>query len=322
MDTELFMDHMNAHMGKLIEDGDLDIGHLHDDDDTPFIIMRGWSAVYKLNTLLAIEAGCYNKYAHAIATADQYDKHGLMTYHIIPGPEPVLFPDEYLNNEHTADLIDDLRLGTDDRYPSDGHTPYQIPEPLNGLVDLFWETHGDFGFDDEYDFCAKCHKIIKTSPDGYCWTPDYIESEDGYVHVDCCDVDDVLAAYKNRNKALPIQIQKRSDLVELSDIEYSNGFFEGQDDDPKIIIKAMKKAGIDCWFNVEPSQFYVDFTVLVKPEDEQVARRLLSNLSAYQGYSTSEEMSKALRGEHSDFIQSKTYLVSQQDFIDGNLPKE
>lgn len=323
MDTKKFLDNMQQHLIELQDKGDLTMGILHD-DNTPFIIVEGWQGVYKLNTYLALEAGIYNLYREAIANATDYDKHGKALFTLIPGPAPILFPDVYLDNKKEYDLIDDLRLGRNRRYPDSQYsTPFLVPEPLDELMQAFEEKFGEFGFSDEYDFCGACGKIIKTSPDSYSWQPDFILTDDGYIHVDCINLDDVLESHKNHEKALPPQLQQRAIdqglLIEISDITFENGLHPGMNDDPKIIIRTFKRARIDVWFNVQPSQFYVEFTVLVQPDNESAAREILSHLDTYQGYDNAEEIQKALKGQPSDYYHVETRQIDPQNFIDGKL---
>lgn len=309
-----FLANMHTHMLQLRDEGELDF--YLDHDDNPMIVAESWTAIHKILTYFAIEGDFYHLFIPHLDELEkseyEWNRPKKTILYIVPGPKPEFFQDVEIQNKKEYRLIDSLR-------------GISIPEPFDEWISEFWEVYGEYGFSDEYSRCSECGKFIKTSPDSYSWTPDFIQTEDGYVHVDCFDLDDALDTCKNQERNLPIEIQERAIdeglLVELSDIEYENGMHPGMNDDPKIILRTMRKAKIDIWFNVEPSQFYVDFTILVKPEDEEKARKILEHLDVYQGYDTAEEMSKALRGEHSDHYHVETYTISPEDFINGNLPK-
>jgi hypothetical protein len=62
------------------------------------------------------------------------------------------------------------------------------------------------------------------------------------------------------------------------------------------VIKALNAVGIDCWFRVYPSQFYVEFDVFVMADDLLQARDVFAATDTYQGFSTAGRMEAALKG--------------------------
>lgn len=129
------------------------------------------------------------------------------------------------------------------------------------------------GFSDEYDECGNCrNNIVRTSPDSYHWSPPLFLEDFGYVCEQCMEEGDfqeeILREFKNRAKGLPEDFNiEESGLVKVNDHSYENGWHRGQDDDPQKIINAFNERGIDVWFTVENSQFYVEFDVYVKEDD-------------------------------------------------------
>lgn len=308
-----FKEQLRAVIDGMNESGDIQTGLLHEDDSL-FTVFQSWEDVHKILTMTLLLSGKYHLYRKALRFAaskpESYNKPTFIQYY-----------------DKRIQLVEDLRLGRADLFPYDDQAYFHVPDSVQPYESIMEELIGDYGFADEYSTCDECGKIIHTGPDSYSWSPDYvILNECELIHVDCVDTESVLEEYKNKNKALPDVIQSRAIesglLVELSDYEYSNGLHSGMNDDPSIIIKTFNRAGIDLWFNVNPSQFYVDFTVLVHPDNKDRAGEILSHLDVYQGYDTASEMEKALKGQHSDYITVKKYTLTPEQFINGIRPDE
>lgn len=306
-----FKEAMQTVIDSLNDKGELSQGETVSDNEF-MTIFSSWETVNTVNTLAVIYAGKYHWYRKAVKfseskfkeTGNNWDKPKYIT----------VYDKSYM-------LLDDLRLGSHDLFPFDDTACYYIPESFQPYNEILESLLGETGFNDEYDHCSNCYKIIRTSPDSYSWSPDYILSDDGLYCLDCVDTEETLEELKNTKKPLPEEIQSRGDheglIIELSDIKYSNGFHSGMDDSPDIILRTFKRAKIDLWFTVSPSQFYTDFYVNVRPEDENNAREILANLDVYQGFSNAEEFSKALQGKHSDYVTVTTRNISPEEFING-----
>lgn len=198
----------------------------------------------------------------------------------------------------------------------------------------------DIGFSDEYSVCPCCNSnIVRTNADSYSWTaPLYVDCE-GYVCDDCVaegHYDDyVLEEYKNIQKSIPEDFDlDRLGLTKVNDSSYQNGMHRGMDDSPQPIIDAFNEVDIDVWFRVYSSQFYIEFDVLVKEEDQEKAKILLDTIDTYQGFSNSDNLKKALKeaclkmselpdGEGTKYAKCNTdgsceaRLVSNEEFING-----
>lgn len=196
----------------------------------------------------------------------------------------------------------------------------------------------EFGFSDEWDLCCECGKVLRTSPDSYCWAaPLFIDAE-GYVCEECVasgKFDEyILEEYCNQEKSIPDSFDlDRLGLVKINKEPYQNGFHYGMDDSPQPIIKALNEQNISVWFKVYPSQFYIEFDVLVKQEQEQQAIDVLNGVNTYQGFSSAgncekglKEAGKLLGGLKGDGIKYATInsdgtanvrLVSPEEFVKG-----
>lgn len=286
---------IQACLDALNESGDITTSELQETGEI-FTIFEGWKPVYKLNTLAAIYAHKYHFYNEACQHA--HDDKTMSFEGFIQ-----VYDKQYI-------LIQDFRLGRDKHFPYDDKPSYLIPESFQPYVDVLESLMGNWGFSDEYCTCSNCYKIIRTSPDSYNWQAEFYLGDGEILCPDCIDTESMLEEYKNTNKAVPDFILRRADcnLVEL-DREFSNGFFSGQDDSPEKLIKAFKDSDIDIWFKINPSQFYVDFQVLVMSDNEAAASELLNQADSYQGFSTSGELSKALQNKPAEITVTTTKLT-------------
>tara|TARA_R110000803_G_scaffold49591_1_gene103172 strand:+ start:615 stop:1256 length:642 start_codon:yes stop_codon:yes gene_type:complete len=122
---------------------------------------------------------------------------------------------------------------------------------------------------DEWSRCCECGKAIRSQGNSYHWTPSYAILGDDYVcHV--CIADDpesyVETLVNNANTANTIL-----DEVQLAELgfepyngTYTNGWFDGQTDDPRTILDGAH--GFDDYvFSIsENSQFYTKFVLFAR----------------------------------------------------------
>jgi hypothetical protein len=124
------------------------------------------------------------------------------------------------------------------------------------------------GFSDEYTSCGDCCACIRTSPDSYCWQPDFVVG-DGWISCrDCVEnaPQSAIDEYKNTTRAIPDWI----DLDGWVQIEpsYQTGMHAGMTDDPSGESAKLEAAGIDWLITAQPSQFYADWSIWVEEENE------------------------------------------------------
>jgi hypothetical protein len=309
----------NPEVRSIIEQYTLTTGIDHDDGDLE-TVWDGWEGIHKLHTLLIVKAGLYHLYVKALEkTKWQYNNPIWKGKFIdLPGGMAPLY------------LITDLRLGRNGYFPSDDTYPYSVPDELDGLEDAIQRELGEFVFGDEYTCCQECYQPMRTSPDCYNWQPNFImDDEDGYgyVHIDCMSPE-LLQNWMNKNvgKAVPYAILKKIEgfttMEQPEDqqdrrysyvkmIEFTSGMHPGQDDSPEKVTAFMSDNGIDVWFEYDAGQFDVTWRPLVRQADHDKAQQLLSNFDAYQGYSTADEMSRALKtGQSTEHI-----IVTKSDHI-------
>lgn len=303
----------NPEIRAIIENNTLTTGIDHDDGDL-VTVWYGWRGIHELYTMLIAKAGLYELYLPALEKRL---------------PERNIWHGKFIHVRGTLTplhLITDLRLGRNGYFPSDDKYPYQIPDELDGLEDAIERELGIFVFEDEYTTCSQCYAPMRISPDSYGWQPNYITDEDGYTHVDCLSSEWILEWMENnKGKPIPYAILKKIEgftTIEQPNqdkryyvkmFEYESGMHHGQDDDPNKVINYLSDNGIDCWFEYDAGQFDVIWRPLVRQADHDKAQQLLVGFDPYQGYSTAEEMSRALStGQSTEHIK-----VTKSDHIPG-----
>ena len=137
------------------------------------------------------------------------------------------------------------------------------------VMEAFTESGLDgWGFADEYDSCGECGGILRTSPDSYVWTPDFWDSPDGRVCVDCLDPEDYIEWVIDENGR---GIARSVNLIDPTEFGFvkvldglEHGLHEGQNDDPRIIGKWGSKHGLAVVFTIYPSQFTMTFDLYAR----------------------------------------------------------
>lgn len=154
-------------------------------------------------------------------------------------------------------------------------------------MDMAYSSVGscNTGFPDEYDTCADCYKIVRTSPDGYGWSPDYIRLESGEIICRECvekEIEILIDEYTNNSdKAIPdwaISLIKKEGFVCLDDEDseacqiFTSGLHPGQNDNPKDVIENFEREGYlekyDFIFCINSTgQFDVNFSLWMREKE-------------------------------------------------------
>lgn len=291
----------NPEIQAIIEQFTLVTGNDHDTGDL-ITVWHDWGGIHRLYTLLIIKARLYHLYFKAIGKSN-HNEIGTIT-----SKNGATIPYK---------LITDLRLGRNGYFPSHDQYPYQVPDELDGLEEAIKRELGDFVFSDEYDTCSECGRPLRTRPDSYGRQPTYIEEEGDYLHADCLNPEWFVDWMENnKGKAVPYAILKKLDgftTIEEPDqdeqsytrmIEFESGMHPGQDDDPNKVTAYLSDHGIDVWYEYDAGQFDITWRPLVRMADHDQAQKLLVGFDPYQGYSTAEEISRALKtGQSTEHIK-------------------
>lgn len=224
----------------------------------------------------------------------------------------------------------------------EGATFFIMPswDAVKKLNEVYYQRYADtdnilrkwdgWGFDDEYDMCdhEDCENVIRFSPDSYSWQPDYWDSEIfGRICSECLEkhnyYEDYLAEHTNRNSLVNTWLVNPASYGwAVVDLDFSHGYYGGQRDNPKSIIRALNAHGIDLLFSGSVGQFDVEWVVWVHDDDVERATDILLGSDTKLPYDPAVELSKSLRGEHSDYYTRKEYTITAEEFVEGKRIKE
>jgi hypothetical protein len=160
------------------------------------------------------------------------------------------------------------------------HAKRQVQDPDDDedcLIDVgtLLERHGYvLEWEDEWCVCGNCNNAVRTSPDSYCWTRYYLETDGDIYCADCVkdDQDLVLQTFVGRSdRALTFECPLEEwGFVKLP-LEFERGLYGGQSADPTKIGNALNRKGFSDWiFTVDDvGQFDSRFSVWVWVADGQ-----------------------------------------------------
>ena len=135
------------------------------------------------------------------------------------------------------------------------------------IVDKAVGSEHNYGFDDEYDTCYECGKILRTSPDSYSWQPEYWLSDfDGFLCVDCT-ANDYIESYleyvvdhtngpRHVNESI-LDLDGAGFKQVLKNCEY--GMHRGQNEDPRKVAQWALENNLEIAFTVSTGQFDVSW---------------------------------------------------------------
>ena len=150
---------------------------------------------------------------------------------------------------------------------------------LDQLVNKLYDCD-DVGHDDEYQICDSCFRWVYTQPTSYCDSGRFAHLPGGELICRACAEKDPaqhLEDYLEAEGEMAFILDPSTvGLVRVNEEPFQNGLHHGMADDPRAQRKLLELAGIrTVVFEVEPSQFYVEWTTWVEPDDLLPARALL-----------------------------------------------
>lgn len=175
---------------------------------------------------------------------------------------------------------------------------------------------------DEWDKCADCGKMVRTSPDSYGWQRSYWLHQDGDCICSECvlkDPSEYLESLEGQtDKALTFSLDLSEHGYRKLDESYENGLYGGQADEPGKIGAALEAQGITRYiFEIDSvGQFDLRFSVWVH-EDESLDQDQFDSAEK-TGVDPAREMEKALRGASSAY-KVETREVSADEFVSGRM---
>lgn len=197
---------------------------------------------------------------------------------------------------------------------------------LYSFSDEDWEQLeelAEFEWEDEWTTCNECQRAVRTEPNSWGWKRSFWEHPDdgSIICEECLTGDDSLVEEYleylegNAKHALTfwLDLSEHGYVCVLDRLEH--GLHYGQNADPKVIAKSLKKMGVRRFvFSLDMSgQFDLSFSLWVHEEEiDQIVNPIETDLP----FDIATEFAKVLRGEHSDYIRSDVYIVKQSDLED------
>jgi hypothetical protein len=170
---------------------------------------------------------------------------------------------------------------------------------------------------------------VRTSPDSHSWQADFFDFDGDRICGECIRTDedtesDYIEAHRNRNALVNLYIADPGNhgYAQVPDLEYENGLHPGQNDNPGRIVEVLNKNHIDCLFTGDVGQFDVNWVAWVPAESLEDATRILSGANVKLPYDPGTEMAKALRDEHSDYIDVVLRTITPREFASGDWARE
>ncbi len=156
-----------------------------------------------------------------------------------------------------------------------GESGYQpeVPTFESRAGELLERLGADLEWSDEWSTCGDCGNAVRTSPDGYSWTPSYVLLNECELVCSECLSDDPEALAEHlegsTDRADTFGVDWSLHGWRLLPEEYVSGFHPGQDDDPKVIAAALRERGVDRFlFQIDANgQFETCFRVWVRDND-------------------------------------------------------
>lgn len=132
-----------------------------------------------------------------------------------------------------------------------------------------------FVFNDEYTKCTECGKVIKTTPSGCTWQPDYFVG-DGYIVCEECfnNNEDYQEAYledriNNHEKAVG-DLLEEGKLIDLGfkkiEMEYEQGMYDRHDNPSEILNELNEKYEEVVFVITDSNTFMTRFVPYVRGE--------------------------------------------------------
>jgi len=216
-----------------------------------------------------------------------------------------------------------------------------IDDTITRVAKIFEQLGVEMEWSDEWSECGECYKLVRTSPDSYCWKPSYV-CGDGYMTcMECMDYEEHLRELEgdeNRcNQIDGIDFEECGYL--LIEDDFKHGMHYGMDASPQNIANLLRKIGVERFvFNQEEqSQFYISFSVWLHEDEKHLleAARLALEEGETDGPSVAAALERGLReaSRQADELRkdtkegivyskigpdgAKTRIVSEEEFIKG-----
>jgi hypothetical protein len=205
------------------------------------------------------------------------------------------------------------------------------------------EKKAELEWGDEWSTCSECSRAVRTQADSYCWQPSYWMGDGELLCLECAakNPEDVLLSFEDApNKGLSpsLGIDPAAHGYWLAQDEFENGWYGGQDADPKAIAKTLHAKGIDRFlFRIDSvGQFDLRFSLFLHESEKSKWEATLEGQLSHDEYRAKEDpkdvLDRGLRAAATtpappgegvivtkikDDGTAETKRVSPEDFIAG-----
>jgi hypothetical protein len=186
-----------------------------------------------------------------------------------------------------------------DRWNPENTKSEKIDDAPSRLAAALEEAGVEIEWSDEWACCSDCGKAVRTSPNSYGWQRSYIETGCDVLCESCVEPEEHLKDLEGDNQrclTLTSIDPAEHGYVKLEG-DFENGYHPGQDADPKVIGKSLRKMGIKRYLFVldGTGQFDLSFSVWVHKDEWSEEREHQWRTAKKDGPSPSEAMKKALQ---------------------------
>lgn len=185
--------------------------------------------------------------------------------------DDIIFANGYSEPGYSGDKIALANWNNVSVYNRDTNSFESKDETMPRLGNILEKMGYTLEWSDEWLICDCCGKAVRNQADSYSWKASFEVTDDGVTCHECIDPAEYLESLEgNDKKANTINSIDPADYgyVKQSD-RYENGWYPGQNDDPKAIAKALREKGYRRFlFQVDNvGQFDVRFSVYIHQEE-------------------------------------------------------
>jgi len=143
------------------------------------------------------------------------------------------------------------------------------PERVSQLLSKLESKGVRCEWEDEWDVCTCCRKLVRRSGDSYSWKRFSWNSENGVICGECVQADPLEyleSIENNHNTAITIEgVDPTEHGYVRVEEQFENGLYGGQSASPELIAKALREQGITRFLFIIDSigQFDVNFSVYI-----------------------------------------------------------
>ncbi len=201
-----------------------------------------------------------------------------------------------------------------DRYNSETRENIVVDNTACRLGDVLDKLGVELEWSDEWDECHECHRLVRTSPNSYSWTPSYyqIDGTSEKCCLDCMDEAEYLEGLENSAGCNTI-VDDPSDRGYQHVKSFEHGMYGGQDADPKLIMEIMRKASFSRFiFHIESQgQFDTRFALYLHDEETTYGGLDRAKIAVGEGRTDGPSVVEAMkRGMKQAAVQEREVRVN------------